>query len=297
LVTGCSGQIGWELQRTLLPLGEVIAVDRRHMDLASPDAIRQAIRSIKPSVIVNAAAYTAVDRAESEPVLAMAINGTAPGIIAEEARRLGCFVIHYSTDYVFDGSKETPYLESDLANPLSVYGRSKLTGEQAIQSVGLPHYIFRTSWIYASRGRNFVRTILRLAQERSELRIVNDQVGAPTWARAIAESTALVLAQAVTASGVNVERLRETSGLYHLTATGSVSWFDFARAIFHEAAAIVDERIPALVPISTSGYPVPARRPSNSRLENAKFTATFGLALPAWEAMLRLCCHEMSRPT
>jgi dTDP-4-dehydrorhamnose reductase len=298
LVTGSNGQIGWELQRTLLALGEVIAVDRRRMNLASPAAIRDTIRSIKPHIIVNAAAYTAVDKAESEPTtLAMAINGTAPGIIAEEGRRLGCFIIHYSTDYVFDGTKKTAYVESDTPNPLSVYGHSKLSGEQAIQSTGVPHYIFRTSWIYASRGHNFVRNIIRFGRERSELRIVNDQVGAPTWARAVAESTALVLAQATTSNGVNIERLRETSGLYHLTAAGAVSWFGFAKAILLEASAIVGEQIPAVVPITTSGYPVPARRPSNSRLDNSKFSHTFGLALPEWQEMLRLCCQELGPST
>ena len=293
LLTGGSGQVGWELQRTLCALGEVIAVDRERMDLASPDAIRDTIRSVKPDIIVNAAAYTTVDKAESELELAMAINGTAPGILAEEARRLGSFLIHYSTDYVFDGTKENPYGEDDPPNPLNVYGCSKLAGEQAIQSVGVAHYIFRTSWLYASRRHNFFRSILRLAQERSQLRIVNDQVGAPTWARAIAESTALVLAQAITTNGINRARLSETSGLYHLTAAGAVSWFGFAHAILREGAALIDERIPELLPIPTSGYPLPARRPANSRLDNTRFTATFGCALPNWQAMLSLCVGEM----
>jgi dTDP-4-dehydrorhamnose reductase len=292
LITGKNGQVGWELQRALCPLGEVIAADRRQMDFASPEGIRDAIRRIKPRVIVNAAAYTAVDRAETEPGPAMAVNGIAPGIVAQEAQRLGAFLIHYSTDYVFDGSKDAPYVESDPANPLGVYGRSKLAGEQAIQATGLPHCIFRTSWVYSTRGHNFSRTMLRLARERNELRIVDDQLGAPTWARGIAEITAQVLAQAVTAGGLDADRLREQSGLYHLTAAGTVSWFAFAQAIFAGAGAIAGEKIPRLIPIRTIDYPLPARRPANSRLDNSKFAAAFGLTLPDWEAMLRLCIEE-----
>lgn len=260
------------------------------MDLASPDAMRDTIRRIRPNVIVNAGAYTAVDKAESEPELVTAINATAPGIMAEEARLLGCFLIQYSTDYVFDGTKEGAYLETDSPNPLNVYGRSKLSGEEAIQSVDVPHYIFRTSWVYSNRGHNFLRTILRLARERDELRIVDDQVGAPTWARAIAESTALALAQAITARGINVERLNETSGLYHLTAQGRVSWFGFAKAVLEDAEA----RKPiTLLPIATSAYPLPARRPANSSLSNLKFASRFGFALPSWETSLRRCLAEM----
>lgn len=278
------------MQRTLCPLGKVIAFTRERMDLASPDAIRGTIRSVRPDVIVNAAAYTAVDKAESEPELAMTINGTAPGIIAEEARRIGCFLVHYSTDYVFDGTKGGAYVETDSPNPLSAYGRSKLNGERMIQSVGVPHYIFRTSWVYSNRGHNFLRTILRLARERDELRIVDDQVGAPTWARAIAETTALALAQAITAQGINVERLSETSGLYHLTAQGQVAWFGFTKAILDEA----ETRKPIiLLPIATSTYPLPARRPANSSLSNLKFARTFGFALPSWQTSLRLCLEEM----
>ena len=184
LLTGKNGQVGWELQRTLAPLGEVVAVDRQALDLANPDAIRALIREVKPALIVNPAAYTAVDKAESEPELAMAVNGIAPGIMAEEAKRLGAAMIHYSTDYVFDGTQTSPYTEKDRPNPGNVYGKTKLAGEQAIQAVGVPHLILRTSWVYGSRGRNFLLTILRLAQERDELKIVDDQIGAPTSSRA-----------------------------------------------------------------------------------------------------------------
>ena len=195
LVTGANGQVGWELQRTLQTLGDVIACDRVTLDLANPDSIRERVRAIKPEVIVNAAAYTAVDKAESEPELAMAVNGVAPGILAEEAKRLGALLIHYSTDYVFDGTKSDAYLEDDRTNPLSEYGKSKLAGEKAIEASGEAYLIFRTSWVYASRGKNFLLTMLRLANEREELRVVDDQFGAPTWCRTVAEGTAHVVAK------------------------------------------------------------------------------------------------------
>jgi dTDP-4-dehydrorhamnose reductase len=294
LVIGSRGQVGWELQRALCPLGEVMAVDRQQMDLASPQAIRNEMRTVAPQIVVNAAAYTAVDRAESEPGLAMTINGEAPALLAEEARRLGAFLVHYSTDYVFDGLKNEPYSELDPPNPLSAYGRSKLAGEQAIQSAGAPHYIFRTSWVYSARGQNFLRTILRLVREKTELRIVDDQVGAPTWARALAGITARVLQQGVSARGVNLDHFQEKSGLYHVTAAGAVSWFGFADAIVAEARAMVGRKTAALVPVPTSGYPLPARRPANSRLDNAKFSAAFGLTLPRWDTMLSLCLRELA---
>jgi dTDP-4-dehydrorhamnose reductase len=294
LLTGKNGQIAWELQRTLCSLGQVIAVDRQQMDLASKDAIRDQMRTIRPQIVVNAAAYTSVDEAESEPAQVMAINAVAPGIVAEEARRLGAFVVHYSTDYVFDGVMKEPYSERDLANPLNVYGQSKLAGEQAIQSAGIPHFIFRTSWVYSARGRNFLRTILRLAREQTKLQVVNDQVGSPTWARALAEITTGVLAQAVTARGVKMDYLHEKSGLYHVTAAGTVSWFGFAQAILARAGAIIDGKMPVLEPVPTSAYPRPARRPANSRLDNSKFAAAFGLIPPGWDAMLTLCLQEMT---
>jgi dTDP-4-dehydrorhamnose reductase len=289
LLTGKSGQIGFELQRTLAPLGEVIALDVQDVDLASPDAIREKAREIKPQIIVNAAAYTAVDKAESEPELAMRINGVAPGVLAEEAKRLDALLVHYSTDYVFDGTKNGPYTETDAPNPLSAYGRSKLAGDQAIQATGVAHYILRTSWVYAARGQNFLLTMLRLGRERAELRIVNDQIGAPTWARFLAEMTSQILGKTLG----DLDQMRKKSGLYNLTATGATSWFGFAEAIFAEAkAAIPNTKVPTLIPIRTSEYPLPARRPANSRLETSKLSTAFGFNLQKWETMLKDCMRE-----
>ena len=289
LVPGKTGQVGWELQSALAPLGTMIALDRSGMDLASPGSIRRAIRDAKPEIIVNAAGYTFVDKAESEPELAMQVNGVAPGIMAEEAKRLGAILVHYSTDYVFDGELDRPYGEDDPPNPLSKYGRSKLAGEQAIASSGAPHLIFRTSWVYAARGQNFVRTMLHLGQERSELRIVDDQVGAPTWARFIAEATAQVLHQL----GDGHKAIGDHAGIYNLTATGAVSWYGFASAIFAEAKARLAMIPPKLIPITTAEYPLPARRPANSRLDTSRLTRTFGLRPPSWNEMLKACMHEL----
>ncbi len=272
LLAGRNGQVGWELERTLAPLGEIRACDHSSLDLADADRIRSAVRAFKPDVIVNAAAYTAVDQAEAEPELAEAINGTAPGILAEEAKRLGALLVHYSTDYVFDGTKPTPYTEADAPNPLGVYGRSKLAGEQAVQAVGGDHLILRTSWVYGLRGRNFLLTIMRLAGEKPLLRIVGDQVGAPTWCRNIAETTAALLASP-----------QGPRGLFHLTAGGTTSWHGFAAAIVaaRGATARVEE-------ITTADYPLPARRPANSRLDCGALRAQ-GIALPDWQDQLRLC--------
>lgn len=290
LLTGRNGQVGWELQRTLATLGEVIAVDRLAMDLANPDSIRANIQAIKPDLIVNAAAYTAVDKAESEPELAMAINGVAPGIMAEEAKRLGAGMIHYSTDYVFDGSKTTPYTEEDQPNPINVYGKTKLAGEQAVQAAGGAHLIFRTSWVYGLRGRNFLLTILRLAKERDELRIVDDQFGAPTWSRMIAEATAQVLAQCFSPLTPNVSLLTEQRGLYHLTAAGQTSWHGFTKAILEGPNSPLASRDALkLTPITTPEYPLPAPRPLYSVLDSSKLKQVSGLALPAWDASLKQC--------
>jgi dTDP-4-dehydrorhamnose reductase len=286
LLIGKTGQVGWELRRALAPLGAVIAPDRHGLDLAAADSIRAAIREAKPDVIVNAAAYTAVDKAESEADLAMRVNGAAPGIMAEEAKRIGALLVHYSTDYVFDGTKDGAYVEDDRPNPLNSYGRSKLAGEEAIRAAGCPHLVFRTSWVYAARGSNFVLTMLRLARERAELRIVDDQVGAPTWARSIAEGTAQALSH---------KDVRERSGLYHLTASGAVTWFGFAKAIFDEASVrLPGFKAPALVPVPASQYPLPAPRPANSRLSTARFSSAFGITPPGWEDMLRKCLADMS---
>ncbi len=294
LLIGKNGQVGWELQRTLATLGEVVSVDHHAMDLANPDAIRKVVREIKPALIVNAAAYTAVDEAESKPDLAMAVNGTAPGILAEEAKGLGATVVHYSTDYVFDGDKQTPYTEEDVPNPLSVYGRSKFAGEQAIQAVGTPHLIFRTSWVYGVRRKNFLLTILRLAREKEELRIVDDQIGAPTWCRAIAEATAQILAQLGQAEG-----FRDRSGTYHLTAAGQTSWHAFAEAIIQASREHLGGEQSALLatdilPIRTSEFPLPANRPAYSLLSNVKIESTFGVAMSHWSEMLRLCVEDMN---
>ncbi len=289
LLAGKNGQVGWELQRTLATLGDVVAVDRQGMDLANPDSIRSAIRTIRPDLIVNAAAYTAVDKAESEPELAMAINGIAPGIMAEEAKRLGAAMVHYSTDYVFDGTKTSPYTEEDAPNPLSVYGKTKLAGEQAIQAAGIPYLIFRTSWVYGLRGRNFLLTILRLAKERDELKIVDDQIGAPTWSRMIAEVTGQILAQ-------RRAGLSEVSGLYNLTAAGRTSWYGFAKAILESMSlqgahslCLTHHPMPKLIPVATPEYPLPAPRPLYSMLSSDKLNRAFGVALPAWEASLTFC--------
>lgn len=292
LLTGKNGQVGWELQRTLAPLGEVVAFDRQGMDLASPDSIRSAIREAKPDLIVNPAAYTAVDKAESEPELAMAINGVAPGIMAEEAKRLGATIVHYSTDYVFDGTKASPYSEEDAPNPINVYGKTKLAGEQAIQAAGVPHLIFRTSWVYGARGKNFLLTILRLAKERDELKIVDDQVGAPTWSRMIAEATGQVLAQCFSPLATRHLPLAELTGIYHLTAAGQTSWHGFAQAALEYPSPITRHPSPRLIPIPTAEYPLPAPRPPNSVLSNEKLRQRFGLALPGWEASLKLCLGQ-----
>lgn len=288
LLTGKHGQVGWELQRTLAPLGQVIALDQEALNLADPDAIRRKVREIQPQLIVNPAAYTAVDKAESEPDLAMAINGIAPGVFAEEALKLDALLVHYSTDYIFDGSKTGAYLEDDQPNPLSVYGKTKLAGEQAIRAVGCRHLILRTSWVYGARGRNFLLTMLRLACERNELRIVDDQIGAPTWCRSLGEVTAQVLAQ-LYAPQVNEDALQNAWGTYHLTSAGSVSWHGFAAEIMRMAAV---QPAPQLLAIPAREYPLPAVRPLNSVLSNAKLMRTFGLQAGSWQDNLQLCMQE-----
>lgn len=286
LVIGKNGQIGWELERSLCVLGDVLAVDRQSVDLANADNIRAFMRQAKPDVIVNAAAYTAVDQAESEPELAMAINGTAPGILAEEAKRLGALFIHYSTDYVFDGTKRTPYTEDDTPNPINVYGKTKLAGERAVQAVGGNYMILRTSWVYGMRGKNFLLTILRLLREKDELRIVDDQIGSPTWCRTISDATAHIVAFALRDPG------QLETGLYHLTAAGQTSWCGFARAIADLAAARGQAK-KTILPIASQAYPTLARRPLYSVLANE---ACSGLPLsnPDWRRALRLALDTAS---
>jgi dTDP-4-dehydrorhamnose reductase len=290
LLIGRSGQVGYELERSLQGLGQVVAVDRARMDLANPDQLREVIRTVQPALIVNPAAYTAVDLAEREQDLAMRINAEAPAVMAEEARKLGASLIHYSTDYVFDGSKGGPYVEDDQPNPQNVYGRSKLAGEQAIRASGVSHLILRTSWVYGMRGRNFLRTVQRLAQERDELRIVADQFGAPTWCRTIAETTAHIVMKLQSNGSANrqsiaIDAWREFSGLYHLTAQGRTSWHGFTQAIVQHASTA---RKPIVTPIATSDYPLPATRPRNSVLSSDKLMKAF-CGLPDWDHALSLC--------
>jgi dTDP-4-dehydrorhamnose reductase len=275
LLTGMTGQVGSQLHALLANAGQVVVADRKTLDLASRDSMVAAVRALKPDLIVNAAAHTAVDRAESEPEAAMAVNATAPGVLAEEAKRLGAALVHFSTDYVFDGTKAEAYVEEDAPNPLNAYGRSKLAGEQAVAQSGARHLILRTSWVYDATRRNFLTTMLNLARTRRELRVVHDQRGAPTWSVAIAVAV------------LNIVRREDwPAGTYHLTCDGETTWFGFTRAILERAR--IDPR-PALVPISTDEYPAPARRPKNSVLDNAKFRKAFGFALPHWESALEAC--------
>jgi dTDP-4-dehydrorhamnose reductase len=298
LLTGSTGQVGWELQRTLATLGEVIVGGRMGggselaMDLAQPETIRSVIQAVRPTLIVNPAAYTAVDQAETEPELAMAINGTAPGIIAEAAHRIGAAMIHYSTDYVFNGTQAQPYSECDRPDPQNVYGQTKLAGELAIQAVGVPHLILRTSWVYGNRGKNFLLTMLKLAQTREELRVVADQIGAPTWSRLIAEATAQIVAQGLRQPPTHwPDWLTAHQGIYHLTATDQTSWYGFAKAIFAQTPT-ESRQLQRLLPIPTTEYPTPAARPAYSSLDTTKVCQTFGLRLPSWESSLALAIAD-----
>ncbi len=281
LLIGRNGQIGRKLCEALAPLGALEALDRAALDLADPDSIRDTVRRIAPGLIVNAAAYTAVDKAQEEAGLAMAVNAVAPGILAEEAKRLGAPLVHYSTDYVFDGTASRPYRETDATNPLGEYGRSKLAGEEAIRAVGPIHLILRTAWVYAMHGHNFLLTIQRLAREREELRIVGDQRGAPNWAGGIATATAAILAQG---------GLAEKSGLYHLAAAGETTWHGFAEAIVAALRETGEEvRTTRVAPIATADYPTPAARPAYSVLDCSKLRETFGVTLPDWRESLSAC--------
>lgn len=291
LLTGVNGQVGWELRRALATLGTVTAPTRSQLNLTDANAIRSLIRSLRPTLIVNPAAHTAVDKAESEPELAHAVNAVAPAIMAEEAGKLGAAMIHYSTDYVFDGNKPDAYTENDIPHPLSVYGQTKLEGEEAVRAADIPHLILRTSWVYGLRGGNFLRTMQRLFKERAQLRIVSDQYGAPTWSRMIAECTAQILAQQP--FGQDREAVH---GTYHLTSRGRASWHQFARSILELTVAAGDPR-PELIPIPGSEYPAPARRPANSVLAGDKLLRDFGLALPDWDIALALCLDQQGKET
>ena len=284
LITGQHGQVSQALQQRLPPLGELIVLGREQLDLTNADQIRQQVRAHRPDLIINAAAHTAVDQAESEPEVAFAINAIAPGILAEEAKALGAPLIHYSTDYVFDGSKPAPYTETDTPNPLGVYGQSKLAGEQAIAAVGGEHLILRTSWVYSNHGKNFLLTMQRLLQEKPQMRIVADQIGAPTWAGTIADSTrALIEHWQAGAAGA--------WGVYHLTAQGETSWFGFAEAI-GEHLRTTGKACSELEPIPSSAYPTPAKRPLNSRLDCSLLQQQWHVAQPHWLDALRECLAQ-----
>lgn len=293
LLTGKDGQLGWELERTLQTLGSVHAFDRNSLDLSSADQIRSTIGDVQPTLIINAAAYTAVDKAESDQSQAMLINATAPAIMAEEAKKIGAALIHYSTDYVFDGNDSSPYLETDQTSPVNVYGETKLAGENAISNAEIPYLILRTSWVYAARGENFLLTMLRLMHERNSLSIVSDQHGAPTWSRTIAEATGQMIAQLVKNNPTDLSTFKQYSGIYHLTAQGETSWYEFALSILNRAAVLQDQQNKIRIsPIPSSEYPVPAKRPSNSTLSLDKIEQTFGLKLPHWENALALCLKD-----
>lgn len=294
LLLGANGQVGWELQRSLAPLGELKACDRSTANLENLDKLKSLINDFKPEIIVNAAAHTAVDEAESEPEKAKSINFDATELLAIETKKLNAWLIHYSTDYVYDGTKSGAYTETDKTNPQSVYGVTKLQGEDAIRKSGCKHLIFRTSWVYATRGANFAKTMLRLASERDELKVVADQFGAPTSAELIADTTALCLCQIV-----HRKALSETaSGTYHLTPTGETSWFDFAKYVLQESekrGARLRVSPESLQAIPTSEYPLPAKRPKNSRLSTKKLSDTFGIHLPSWQTHVNRLVTEISQ--
>jgi dTDP-4-dehydrorhamnose reductase len=298
LLTGKNGQIGRELIASLRPLGDVVALGHAELDLTKPEEIRKMIRDIRPQLIVNAAAYTAVDQAESEEAIARAVNADAPGLMAEEAKKIGAALVHYSTDYVFDGSKTTPYVEADPTNPINAYGRTKLAGEEAVRGSGAPHLIFRTAWVYGREGKNFLRTILRLATQRKELKIVCDQIGAPTSSGDIALATTEVLSRIYSPKD-NARTFSSISGVYHLTAGGQTNWHEFAKTILEEAAGNAGDPwlgtatngqpliARSVVPIPAAEYPTPAKRPAYSVLSNEKLSHTFGIQLADWRAQLK----------
>ena len=281
LVTGADGQVGYELRAQLAGFAKVHATTRRELDLADPDAVARTVRTLRPAVIVNGAAYTAVDRAETEPEVAFRVNAEAPGIMAAEAHRAGALLVHFSTDYVFDGAAHAPYREDAPTGPLNVYGASKLAGERAIAAAGARALVFRTSWVYAERGSNFLLTMRRLARERDELRVVADQIGVPNSARAIASAVVRVLQQ-------GIGRAAERAGLYHLSCSGAASWYDFASAIVGANART------RVVPITTAEFPRPARRPAYGVLDGSRFAEAFGFALPPWREDLADCLHRLA---
>ena len=292
LLLGKNGQVGWELQRSLAPLGELVALDRQGApglvgDVSDLEGLAATVRALRPQLIVNAAAHTAVDKAESEPDLARRLNAEAPAVLAREAAACGALLVHYSTDYVFDGSGERPWREGDATGPLGVYGRTKLEGEQAIAASGCRHLILRTSWVYAARGGNFAKTMLRLARERERLTVIDDQWGAPTGAELIADVTAQAAAQLRQAPG--------KAGLYHLAAAGATTWFEYAKYVLAQAQRAqpaIEMKVTEVAPIATRDYPTPARRPHNSRLDCTRLQAAFDLRLPPWQDGVRRMLAE-----
>ncbi|MGC1781926.1 MAG: dTDP-4-dehydrorhamnose reductase [Acidobacteriaceae bacterium] len=294
LLTGKDGQVGWELARALTSLGDVTATSRAELDLASDASIRTTVRAVRPHLIVNAAAYTAVDRAENEPQLAQRINADAVATLAAEAKQIGAAMIHYSTDYVFDGAKLTLYMEQDATNPLGVYGRTKLAGEQALAEAGIPYLVLRTSWVYGARGKNFLRTILKLAAEKPELRIVADQTGAPTWSQDIAAATLKIAKRWLPESSGSAAP--DKSGIYHLTASGETTWYGFAEEAIRMYGRISATRakLSHVSPIASAEYPTPAARPKNSRLNCAKLAQSFDCRLPDWKASLAAVLGEIA---
>ena len=292
LLLGRDGQVGWELQRSLAPLGTVIAPSLEELQFEQFETLKAVVRKNAPHLIVNAAAYTAVDKAESEPDVAATVNSHAVRVLAEEARKLGALLIHYSTDYVFDGSKPGSYAEDDAPNPISVYGRTKLDGDRAIRASGCMHLIFRTSWVYAARGGNFVKTILRLARERDEIKVVADQIGAPTSAELVADVTALCVGYVTHCP----ERFVAADGIYNLVASGDTSWHNYARFVVENAARLglsLKLASGSIRPIATSEYPLPAQRPANSKLATDKLNRVFGIELPHWHIHLRRVIEEL----
>ena len=290
LLTGRQGQVGGELEQQLKGLGEIVAFDRTTLDLSQAEQIRDIVSRVQPNLIINAAAYTAVDKAESEQELAETVNSIAPGILAQAAKDHNAAMIHYSTDYVFDGKKSTPYIEEDTCNPLNVYGKTKWQGEQNILATGIPCLILRTSGVYGTRGKNFLKTILRLANEKEEIRIVNDQIGAPTWCGNLAQKTTEILEWLLRRSPSSETIIpEELSGIYHLTCGGQTSWHGFAEAILQKSAL---EKTPKLIPIPTEEYPTPAKRPLNSVLSNQKLEQVMGIRQTHWETALKTCLEQ-----
>ena len=289
LQIGTNGQVGWELLRTCSPLGELIGLDYPAVDLSDSAGLRELIRNTKPDIIINAAAYTNVDKAEIEPELARAINAIGPGVLAEEAKKINAVLVHYSTDYVFDGTKGSPCIETDVTNPLNVYGKTKLEGEQAIQSVGGAYLILRTSWVYSMRQGGFVSKVLQWARQQEVLRVVDDQISSPTWARMLAEATALALAQG---RSEPVDYLREKAGLYHLAGSGACSRYEWAQAILELDPQKSEQKVRQLLPAKSSQFPTPAERPLVSVLDCGKFEQTFGLRLPEWREALKLAMYK-----